>query len=307
MKVGLPGQLDMWRTVLQSVVSSVESYVYQPEGRVSECEQAVALLRRKCPDLKVAWPDPVPHLKEIRARLESTGLPCSDLVLSTARFAEYFWRAEYALRYPDYYRGNLPEKSLEHFIALELLRLNSDSVFIDIASEGSPLPEIVRRMYGCRSYAQDIMYPPGISSDKIGGDACAMPVPDAMATGTALTCSLEHFEGDADTRLFRELVRVLRPGGRVIVVPLYLFIEPAIMTDPTYSAMLGIPFDSEARIYCAEGWKNRHGRFYSPESLYSRIVKPCPEIRFFVYQVIGAIEAIHPSSYVRFCLLGERR
>ncbi len=293
--------------MVQSGVSSVKPYVYQPERRASEFKQAVLLLANKYPDVRVAWPDPVPHLKEIRARLESSGLSCADLVLSTAGFAEYFWRAEYALRYTDYYRGNLPEKSLEHFIATELLRLNTNAVFIDLASEGSPLPEIVKRMYHSESYAQDIMYPRGINDGKIGGDACAMPVPDAMANAAALTCSLEHFEGDADTRLFRELVRILRPGGRVVVVPLYLFIEPAIMTDPTYSATLDIPFDSEARIYCAEGWKNRHGRFYSPESLYSRIVKPCPEMRFSVYQVIGAVEAIHPSSYVRFCLLGERR
>ena len=293
--------------VLESVVSSVKSYVYQPGKRVSEFEQAVALLSRKYHDLRVAWPDPVPHLKEIRARLQSAGLPCSDLALSTSRFAEYFWRAEYALRYTEYYRSNLPEKSLEHFIAIELLWLDAKSVFIDIASEGSPLPEIVGRRYGCQSYAQDIMYPRGTSDNKIGGDACAMPVGNGMATAAALTCSLEHFEGDADTRLFRELVRVLRSSGRVVVVPLYLFTEPVIITDPTYSAALDIPFDREAKIYCAKGWKNRHGRFYSPESLYSRIVDPCPEMRFSVYEVIGAAEAIHPSSYVRFCLVGERR
>jgi SAM-dependent methyltransferase len=297
----------MWRAVLQSVVSSVKPYVYQPEGRVSEFERAVALLAGKYPDLRVAWPDPVPHLNEISARLQSVGIPYQELTLSTPRFAEYFWRAEYALRYPDYYRGNLPEKSLEHFIAMELLQPNADAVFVDLASEGSPLPEIVTRIHHCKAYAQDIMYPAGINEDRIGGDACAMPVPDGMATAACLTCSLEHFEGDADTRLFRELARVLRPGGRVVVVPLYMYIEPVIITDPTYSATLDIPFDSEATLYCAQGWKNRHGRFYSPESLYSRVIEPCPQMQFTVYQVIGAMEQIHHSTYARFCLLGERR
>jgi len=41
---------------------------------------------------------------------------------------------------------------------------------------------------------------------------------------------------------------------------------PDPLTDPTYSATLDIPFDREAKIYCADGWKNRHGRFYSPET-----------------------------------------
>jgi len=285
----------------------VSPYVYQPEGRVSEFEQAVSLLASKHTGAKVGWPDPTPHLKEIWAGLQSKGLPCTELSLSTARFAEYFWQAEYVLRYPDYYRGNLPEKSLEHFIAIELLRPNAQTVFVDLASEGSPLPEIVRRRYQCESYAQDIMYPAGIHDNQIGGDACSMPMADGSLTAAALTCSLEHFEGDADTRLFRELVRVLRPGGRVVVVPLYMYIEPVIITDPTYSAPLDIPFDSGASIYCAQGWKNRHGRFYSPESLCSRLIERCPEMQFSAYHVIGAKEQIHPSTYVRFCLLGERR
>ena len=292
--------------MLQSGVSSAEPYVYQPENRVTEFQQAVSLLSSKYPELRVAWPDPVPHLNEISARLQSAGIPYQELTLTTPRFAEYFWRAEYALRYRDYYLGNLPEKSLEHFISIKFLQLNANTVFIDLASEGSPLPEITRRLYGCQSYAQDIMYPSGINDDRIGGDACAMPVSDAMATAAALTCSLEHFEGDADTRLFRELVRVLRPGGRVLVVPLYVYIEPVIITDPTYSATLDIPFDCEATLYCAQGWKNRHGRFYSPETLYSRIIEPCPEMRFSVVQVIVGTVAIYSSCYVRFCLVGER-
>jgi SAM-dependent methyltransferase len=287
-------------------MSSLPTYVYQPESRVSEFEQAVALVSGKYHTVNVGWIDPAPHVEEIHSRLQAAGLACKELVLDIGSFAEYFWRAEYSLRYPDYYRGNLPEKAVEHFVALSLLQLNEHSTFIVIASEGSPLPEIAERMYACRSFAQDIMYEAGIHGNKIGGDACAMPVPDAMAASSSLTCSLEHFEGDADTRLFRELVRVLKPGGRIVVVPLYLFVEPAIMTDPTYSARLDIPFDKEAAIYCAEGWKNRHGRWYSPESLCSRIIEPCPEMRFTVYRVLGAREAIHPSTYVRFCLLGER-
>jgi hypothetical protein len=33
-----------------------------------------------------------------------------------------------------------------------------------------------------------------------------------------------------------------------------------------------VPFDADTVIYCAEGWGNRHGRFYSPSTFKRKIV-----------------------------------
>jgi hypothetical protein len=282
-----------------------EQYAYQPGTILSDYQQAVDILRSRYSIVRTEWVDPRPHLDEIVQQVKSSGLSTMDLKVSAPEFADYFWRAEYALRYQDYYRGNLPEKAFEHFLALRLLKPAVDDVFIDVASEGSPLPEIVSRMQGCTSHAQDIMYEEGITGNRIGGDACAMPVQAGFASCVTLTCSLEHFEGDSDTRLFLELQRVLRPGGRVVVVPLYMFREAAVQTDPTYSAVLDIPFDSGVPIYCAEGWKNRHGRWYSAETLRSRIVNQCSQMKFAVYRLHNT-EGIHRSIYARFCLVGQR-
>jgi hypothetical protein len=282
-----------------------EPYIYQPSTVLSDYQQAVDILRSRYSTVKTQSVDPRSHLDEISERLKSIGIFPVDLQVSPSEFADYFWRAEYALRYPDYYRGNLPEKAFEHSLALQLLKPATDDVFIDIASEGSPLPEIAARLHGCTAYAQDIMYDIGINGAQIGGDACCMPVQDGFATCATLTCSLEHFESDADTRLFLELQRVLRPGGRVVVIPLYMFREAAVQTDPTYSAALDIPFDSGVPIYCARGWKNRHARWYSAETLRSRIIDACPQMSFAVYRLRDT-EVIHPSVYARFCLLGKR-
>lgn len=43
-------------------------------------------------------------------------------------------------------------------------------------------------------------------------------------------------------------------GGRVVDVPLYMFSEPAVQTDPTYSIAVEMAFDPGAVVYCAEGW-----------------------------------------------------
>lgn len=149
------------------------------------------------------------------------------------------------------------------------------------------------------------MYEEGFAGTRIGCDACHMPMQSGFATCATLTCSPEHFEGDADTGLFLELQRVLRSEGRVVVIPLYMFREAAIQTDPTYSAALDSQFDSGVPIYCAEGWQNRHGRFYSAETLWSRIITVCSEMRFTVC-FLRDTEGIHPSIYARFCLVGQR-
>jgi hypothetical protein len=282
-----------------------EVYVYQPESRLCDYEEGFAILQSKYPQVKAGWVDPTPHLDEISRRIQSIGISLQQLKANVSRFRDYVDGAEYQLRYPDYYRNNLPEKAFEHFIALQLLNPGPSDVFIDVASEGSPLPDIVQRLYGSAAYAQDIMYEPGISGNRIGGDACHMPVPDGFATCATLTCSLEHFEGDGDTQLFRELCRVLPAKGRVVVIPLYLFRESAIQTDPTYSVTIQVPFDQGATLYCAKDWCNRHGRFYSPETLWSRLMASSPEMRFTVYRLLGT-EAVDASIYAQFVLKAER-
>lgn len=276
-------------------------YIYQPEVPLTDYQKATAALCSKYPRVKEGSVDPTPHLDEIARGLTARGVAVTTFWADPQRYSTFFKTAAYR---SDYYPVELQEKSFEHFAALELLNPGPSDVLIDIAAEGSPLSEIAARRHGARAYAQDIMYPYGVSGNRIGGDACAMPIADGFATGVALTCSLEHFEGDGDTRLFHELSRVLRPGGKVVVIPLYLHYEAAIQSDPTYSAALDLPFDPEATIYCAKGWKNRHGRFYSPTSLVDRIITQTSSFRFTVFRLTG-LEGIGPDIYARFALFAE--
>ncbi len=280
-------------------------YVYQPDERVANFDEAYAVLAerlgsrvtREMVDLQA-----VAH--QVRAMLGGRGINLEDFNPDVADYQRYFEQAEYATRYPEYYKFNQVEKSLEHFICLRLLNLSASDVLIDIASEGSPVPEIMNRLTGCAAYAQDIMYEPGMNGNRIGGDACAMPLPAEFATAVTLTCSLEHFEKDADTALFKELARVLKLGGKVIVVPLYMNIVPGVFTDPRYSAATQVPFDEGAMVYCWE-FHNRHGRLYSAETLQSRVMEPVKtQFKFSVYEIDP--QRFGPQAYVRFILVGEK-
>jgi hypothetical protein len=235
-----------------------------------------------------------------------SGLNFQDFTINIKEYNKYFSKAEYRTKYPNYYSGNLREKSLEHYLCSSFLNLKTKDVFVDLASENSPIPEIYHRLTGATTFSQDIMYLPGINGNQIGGDACSMPVPDGFASKAALTCSIEHFEGDADTRLFIELSRVIKPGGIVFVCPFYIFTEAATQTDPKVSLTSQVKFDEGTTIYCAEGWGNRHARFYSPQSFKERIMNPVKgKFKFDFYYLINAPQ-VDTSVYLRFAFTATR-
>ncbi len=282
-------------------------YIYQPDVKRLDFRDATLALSMHYPVRGHAIDNTSPGSVEKTAALaRQAGLALQDMTIDVEAYRRYYRDALYDERYPDYYVGNRAEKTLEHFLALTWLKPTQNDVFIDIASEHSPVPEIYERLTGARSYSQDIMYPDGINGNQIGGDACAMPVKDGFASKAALTCSLEHFEGQADSALFKELYRVLAPGGQVCVTPFYLHHEEGTQTDPALSVPANVSFDDSAIIYCAEGWNNRHGRFYTPASFRRRIADRMEgRFRFDFYRILNAAD-VDPGTYVRFAFVATR-
>ncbi|MBM3315795.1 class I SAM-dependent methyltransferase, partial [candidate division WOR-3 bacterium] len=160
-------------------------------------------------------------------------------------------------------------------------------------------PEVYRALYQCAAYRQDLSYPAGVHGNRIGGDAGAMPLPDGFATRMAMHCSFEHFEGDADIRFMREAARVLRPGGRLCIVPLYLHDRYAVQTDPCAYRQGSVTFEPDAVLYCARGWGHRHGRNYDVPHLRSRVAENLSGLRMTTY-VVRNEKAVHQSCYVKF-------
>ncbi|WP_342679597.1 hypothetical protein [Methanofollis sp. UBA420] len=237
--------------------------------------------------------------------LKDLGIPVDTLYISRLQYLLYIFRAEYKRRYPNYYFDNFYEKSLEHFLSYKLMDLKKGDNFIDIASEHSPIPEIFHRLTGCTSYSQDIMYDSGVHEYRIGCDAADIPVQNGFFKGAIATCSIEHFETDSDIRFMNEIGRLLVQGGKVVIVPLYLYSEEACQTDPIYAVQGRVQFDSNAVVYCTKDWGNRHGRFYSPGSLYARLIKPNKNMSFKVH-ILDNPEVIDDSVYCKFILEGTK-
>ena len=265
-----------------------------------EFERCYALVRDPKKKQAVAYR---PGAEErIVQRLLNLGFEVLDYAINVESYRQFLTAARYTEEFSGYYPFNLPEKSLEHFIAAELLQLNPTDIYIDIASEHSPTPIIYHRLFGVEAYRQDLAYRPGLHGNTIGGDAAGMPIPDGFATRMALHCSFEHFEGDSDIGFIREAGRVLKPGGALCITPLYLFEEYAIQTDPVVSAPAGLIFEEDATVYCAQGWNNRHGRFYDPEHLVTRAANNLVNMKAHIYRITNA-QQVHESCYARFAML----
>jgi SAM-dependent methyltransferase len=244
----------------------------------------------------------------ILAGLSAAGIPVIKMSIDKAEYARYCAAAQYR-RFSQYLKAGraetFPKKSLEHFLSARLLGLNAQDRYIDVANNESPVPEIYSSLYGCTCYRQDIAFAPGVHDRTIGGNADSMPVPDNFASAMGLHCSFEHFEGDSDIGFIREAQRVLSPGGRAVIIPLYLFTHYAILTDPSALPGGGIFFEPDATLHCLKGFGNRHGRVYDIPHFVNRVYRNRGNlnIRIFYFENTGEID---PSGIVRFAALLQK-
>ncbi len=164
------------------------------------------------------------------------------------------WKEVYADQYP-----NAPHKFLEHYISF-LLMGKPYGAIIDIAADQSPFIDNLFNMgYIFTGYVQDMTYPEGVlwisdSKCSIGSLAGSIPLPNGSVDIMTLHCSFEHFEGQEDINFIREVSRLLRAGGRAIILPFYTN-EIYLETPPQPSPNMGF------------------GRFYDVIAIKERILK----------------------------------
>ena len=249
-----------------------------------------------------------PNVDAIVSRLKQLApdVDVARYAADPARFAHWVERARYPFwLYP--FPSSRNEKYLEHQISVDLLAPPPGGTLIDVACGGSYFGVIMQRQ-GFRTIDQDLAFPPGLHGEQLGGDAADMALPDNSADGMTLHCSFEHFEGDSDSRFVRECARVLRPGGRTVIIPLYLSDRHFIVTDPYHYTRESIPFDEGAKPVMLVGYSNRHGRHYDVQAFVSRVIQPACDVGLVpTLTVIENTAAISPFCYVRFALTLQKK
>ena len=219
---------------------------------------------------------------------------------------EAFWRfvddAGYR-RFGEYYGGGqhkcATNKWLEHYVSLELLDPRPGEILIDIANCYSPFPDVVRQRLQLAVFRQDLIYDPGIHGDRIGGNAADLPLDNEFADLLTLHCSFEHFEGTSDQDFIREAERILRPGGRLCILPLYTHHEYAIQTDPSTWDAHTIQFEPDATIHLVDGWGEAHGRLYDARHLLDRVVANLGQLELTIYAIRNYAD-VWKECYLKF-------
>lgn len=253
-------------------------------------------------------------LEQVRNLLVSYGVPVEpfDLRPWATAFRLYRNLPEYEGPYKTYGGAMeycLLEKALEHYISILLAEPRPGMTAVDIGSCKSVVPAILRRTFSIRCLEQDLAYPPGLHGDQVGSSADEIPLPDASVDFMTLHCTYEHFEGAADTGFVRESARLLRPGGRTVILPLYLNRNHCNVTgetDPTIISQIG--WDGEASYRCAiPEWQNRFGRHYSATAFLRRVYEPAAGLGLKVRLLqVQNWELIHPKLWLRWVLVLER-
>jgi hypothetical protein len=292
---------------------SILNYNYQSKNTRNDIlsfEKGLAFLKEKYGDrVSVGWPETIFSENEkadLIGKLEKL-VPIRGFKVNKDEYFQYIEDVDYRRKFRKYFPGNFNEKTLEHFIALKLLKLEKGQNFIDIAAATSPHYKIFSRLTGCKGYRHDIRFRKGFHGKKIGSDVSNIPVKGDLFHAALAACSIEHFEKDVDMDFMKEMARILTIGGIIVVIPLYLHKKEFCVTDPKLSAPGKVLFDPGVAIHCVKGWSNRHGRFYSPQTLVDRLINPNRHRLNFTLYTIENFKDIRSSVYCRFALVGQKK
>lgn len=210
-----------------------------------------------------------------------TGNPVIHIRITPADFHDF------KANYKDDREGVDDQKLLEYFISFKFLEFRSSDVYIDIAAQNCPFAFFVAETFGCQAYRQDLYYMKrGIHGSDIGGNASRLPLNAGTVSKISLHNSFEHFEGNSDIKFMREAQRVLKIGGKLIIVPVF--------------------FEDNYRVQEDSGWVDEHGnkhlwnkgarfsRFYDLDQFDKRILQNSSALSVQFY-FIDNIQEIGPE------------
>lgn len=183
-------------------------------------------------------------------------------------------------------------KMLEHYASIELVGIKSGGVYLDLAASASPFYKVIRRTHDAKMcYAQDLNRAPGVREDIIGSNAADIPLPDACLDGIVSHNSWEHFEGSSAFDSIIESVRLLKPGGKLCIIPLNFRERTEIWTSPScwatkYVNAKDLPdFDPAAAIVIRDEIIQRQVMWWRASDLTDRL-SAIPGVKFEVIQVV---------------------
>lgn len=215
--------------------------------------------------------------------IEDSLIEAGEVLLDICCSAEEFESFKERFPFPDDYHGGKNsgvwnEKIFEHFLSAKLLdidRYRPKDIFIDIAAGGSPWTLILRNHMNIEAYAIDmeVREPFLPYSFYRQEDATRTSFEPNSVKGLALHCAFEMFTGTSDSGAIAEFARILKPGGKALIVPLYMHTHNCTYSSPEYWGRGH--GDPESHEYVRKDTRNIPcSRKYNAETLRRRILEP---------------------------------
>lgn len=201
---------------------------------------------------------------------------------------------------------------MEYYCAEKLLKFETwkkDEIYVDVGACGSPFAKYLRERKKINAWAMDLEK--GKYDELpyyIQEDATRMHFDDGEVSAISLQSAFEMFLKNGDSDLLREAGRVLRVGGKFIVLPLYMHNQYLSTVSPNYYHT-GTADEGSLeciRLDCRGGLPM--ARFYSVSALKERILGQAAKcgLRPKVYSLPQSCVEKDEFVYLKFILCMEK-
>ena len=184
--------------------------------------------------------------------------------------------------------GNVHKKGLEFFFSSLILDINENDIVLDAAGGRSNYLKSVKLNSNTNELILTDHIYEGINEDKdgikiVGGNIASIHLSDSSVNKIACHHAFEHFKENTDISFIKESYRILKTGGVLVIIPLFL-------TDKYYECwniQRFNQFDTNSYLIIDKtstlpgGDEDGHfARLYSNESLNKRIIDSAKIIGF---------------------------
>ena len=177
---------------------------------------------------------PTPSLNDLTSIEENivrANLHYKKIIFDSIDFKNYLKNID--VLFPIFYHSNTnnryTRKIMEYYFTEKFLNFSSytsDDIYIDAGCGTSPWTFYLREKRGIRAFGVDLHVEHLPASYRrwyyLGENVTRTTFPDNSVTGISMQSAFECLLRDGDIEFIKECGRILRPGGKVVISPLYL-------------------------------------------------------------------------------------